>query len=107
MKKFALSLLAIGCVLLFADPLFAQSAAASENGARLFSTPHAAAGFGAALAIFGAALGFGKIGAAALESMARQPEVAPRIFTAMLIIGALLEGATFFGLAICIIMALK
>jgi F-type H+-transporting ATPase subunit c len=42
----------------------------------------------------GAAYGFGKIGAAALESMARQPEVAPRIQTAMIIIAAMLEGAT-------------
>lgn len=53
-------------------------------------------GFGLAMAltIVGAAYGFGKIGAAALESMARQPEVAPRIQTAMIIIAAMLEGAT-------------
>jgi F-type H+-transporting ATPase subunit c len=63
------------------------------------------AGFGAALTIVGAGWGFGRIGAAALESMARQPEVAGRIQTAMLIIAALLEGATFFSLIICIIMA--
>jgi F-type H+-transporting ATPase subunit c len=39
--------------------------------------------------------------------MARQPEKAPQIQTAMIIIGALLEGATFFGLIICIILAGK
>src|SRR4051794_26595864 len=33
-------------------------------------------GIGAGLVLIGAALGFGRIGAAALESMARQPEVA-------------------------------
>src|SRR5438876_10763660 len=63
------------------------------------------AGIGAALTIVGAGYGFGRIGSAALESMARQPEVAGRIQTAMLIIAALLEGATFFSLIICIIVA--
>ncbi len=55
-------------------------------------------------AAVGAGWGFGRIGAAALEGMARQPEVAPRIQTAMIIIAALLEGATFVALVICILM---
>lgn len=59
------------------------------------------AGIGAALTIIGAGYGFGKIGSAALESMARQPEVAGQVQTAMIIIGALLEGATFFALLVC------
>jgi F-type H+-transporting ATPase subunit c len=62
------------------------------------------AGIGAALTIVGAGYGFGRIGSAALESMARQPEVAGRIQTAMLIIAALLEGATFFSLIVCILI---
>jgi F-type H+-transporting ATPase subunit c len=62
------------------------------------------AGIGAALTLLGAGIGFGRIGAAALESMARQPEVAPRVQTAMIIIGALLEGATFFSLIVCILL---
>ncbi|MFO0881738.1 MAG: ATP synthase F0 subunit C [Gemmataceae bacterium] len=65
------------------------------------------AGIGAALTIIGAGFGFGKIGAAALESMARQPEVAGRIQTAMIVIAALLEGATFFALIVCIQVAGK
>jgi len=59
-------------------------------------------GLGAGLVIIGAAYGFGKIGSSALESMARQPEVAGKVQTAMIIIAALLEGATFFALIICI-----
>jgi F-type H+-transporting ATPase subunit c len=59
-------------------------------------------GFGAGLTIIGAGIGFGRIGAAALESMARQPEVAGRVQTAMIVIAALLEGATFFALVVCI-----
>lgn len=62
------------------------------------------AGLGAGLVIIGAAIGFGKIGAAALESMARQPETAGRVQTAMIIIGALLEGVTFFALVICFLL---
>ena len=67
-----------------------------------FSGSGLGAGLGAAFVIVGAGLGFGKIGSAALESMARQPEVAGRVQTAMIIIGALLEGATFFALLVCI-----
>ena len=39
--------------------------------------------------------------------MARQPEVAGRVQTAMIVIAALLEGATFFALVICIVVAGK
>lgn len=52
--------------------------------------------------ILGAAFGIGKIGAAAVESMSRQPEVAGNIQTAMIISAALIEGATFFALIVCI-----
>jgi F-type H+-transporting ATPase subunit c len=62
------------------------------------------AGIGAGLTIIGAGLGFGRIGSGALESMARQPETAGRVQTAMLIIAALLEGATFFSLIVCILI---
>ena len=59
--------------------------------------------FGAALTIIGAAYGIGKIGAAAVESMARQPEVAGDIRGALLLAAALIEGATFFALIVCMI----
>ena len=59
--------------------------------------------FGAGLVILGAGMGIGKIGVAAVESMARQPEVAGSIQTAMIIAAALIEGATFFGLIVCML----
>ena len=34
--------------------------------------------------------------------MARQPEIAGKIQTAMIVIAALLEGATFFALLVCL-----
>ncbi len=59
--------------------------------------------FAAGLIIIGAAYGIGKIGSCAVESMARQPEVAGSIQTAMIIAAALIEGVTFFGLIICLL----
>ncbi|RPI01495.1 MAG: F0F1 ATP synthase subunit C [Ignavibacteriae bacterium] len=66
-----------------------------------------AAGFGAGIVVIGAAFGIGKLAAAAMEASGRQPEVASEVRTSMLIAAALIEGATFFALAICIILALK
>ncbi len=66
-----------------------------------------AAGLGAGLTVFGAALGIGKLAAATMEASGRQPEVAGQVRTSMLISAALIEGATFFALAICIVLATK
>jgi F-type H+-transporting ATPase subunit c len=89
-----------------ATPLFAQATGTGTTvNAAPFYGPAIAAGLGAGLTLIGAGIGFGKIGSAALESMARQPQVAGAVGTNMLIIAALLEGATFFSLVICIIMA--
>lgn len=64
------------------------------------------AGLGAGLCVIGAALGIGKIGTAALEASGRQPEVAGVARTTMIIAAALVEGATFFALVICLLMIL-
>ncbi len=99
--KVAMALVVLACT---ATPLFAE---ATDKGAAPFYGVGIAAGLGAGLAIIGAGIGFGKIGSAALESMARQPQVAGDVGKNMLTIAALLEGATFFSLIVCIIMALK
>ena len=56
---------------------------------------------GAGIIVIGAGLGLGKIGGSAMEAIARQPEAANKIQTAMIIIAALLEGlacgALFLG----------
>jgi F-type H+-transporting ATPase subunit c len=59
--------------------------------------------FGAGMIILGAGYGIGRIGSSAVESMARQPEVAAPINTAMIISAALIEGVTFFALIVCLI----
>jgi F-type H+-transporting ATPase subunit c len=99
MKAFQLAYLVVVILLLTAAPAGAQVPTNST-----LSGGAIGAGIGAAITILGAGLGFGRIGASALESMARQPEIAGRIQTAMLIIAALLEGATFFSLIVCILI---
>ena len=64
---------------------------------------YVAAGLGAGLIVIGAGLGLGKIGNAALEGTARQPEAGGAIRTTMIIIAALLEGAAMLGLVICLL----
>jgi F-type H+-transporting ATPase subunit c len=97
--------LAVAVLLTGGAPLFAADPTGITNPT--FYGAAMGAGIGAALTIVGAGYGFGKIGSAALESMARQPEVAADVGRNMLTIAALLEGATFFSLIVCIIMAFK
>jgi len=85
--------------LCLATPAFAQDGAAAAGSAAAALT---LSGLGAGLVILGAGYGIGKIGASAVESIARQPEVAGNIQTAMIIAAALIEGATFFALIVCI-----
>ena len=66
-----------------------------------------AAGIGAGITVIGAGIGIGKLAAAAMEASGRQPEVAGQVRTSMLIAAALIEGATFFSLIICIVLATK
>jgi len=61
------------------------------------------AGIGSGLIIAAAAYGISRVGASAVESMARQPEAAGNIQTAMLIAAALIEGVTFFALIVLLI----
>jgi F-type H+-transporting ATPase subunit c len=69
----------------------------------LVALKYIAAGIGAGLTVIGAGLGLGKIGAAALEGTARQPEAGGDLRTMMIIIAALLEGAAMLGLVICLL----
>ena len=96
-----LSALVFVVVLFTAVPAMAQEV--TDHGpSNPLSTINLAA-IGAAFVTIGAAYGIGKLAASALESMARQPEVAGNIQVAMIIAAALIEGFTFFALYICMI----
>ncbi len=64
------------------------------------------AGIGAGIAVIGAGLGIGRIGGTALESMARQPEAIGDIRASMIVAAALVEGAAFFGIIVCLLVVL-
>ncbi len=59
---------------------------------------------GSGLAVIGVGLGIGKIGAAATAGIARQPEAAATIQTAMIITAALIEGLGLFAIVIALLM---
>ncbi|MEY3270779.1 MAG: hypothetical protein RIS89_882, partial [Bacteroidota bacterium] len=58
------------------------------------------AAIGAGLAVLGAGLGIGRIGGSAVEGIARNPEAAGKIQTAMIIAAALIEGVALFGVVV-------
>lgn len=61
------------------------------------------AAIGASLAAIGAGIGIGKIGASAMDAMARQPEQSNTIRTNMIVIAALIEGVALFAVIVCIL----
>ena len=89
---FRIIVLAMSVLFALSIPAFA----AGEGGGVLNS-----GAIGAAFVIIGAGYGIGKIGSSAVESMARQPEMAGKIQTAMIIAAALIEGVTFYALIVC------
>ncbi len=64
------------------------------------------AGIGAGIAAIGAGLGIGRIGGSALESMARQPESTGDLRASMIVAAALVEGAAFFAIIVCLLIVL-
>lgn len=76
--------------------LAVQGAAYAKIGAALSS----------GIIALAASFGIGKIGASALESMARQPEAAGDIRGSMVVAAALIEGVSFFAIIICALVIL-
>jgi F-type H+-transporting ATPase subunit c len=61
-------------------------------------------GLGVAIAAAGCAMGQGRVGAAAVEGIARQPEAAGRIQMVMIIALALIESLAIYALLISLII---
>ena len=61
------------------------------------------ASLGAAIAAIGAGIGIGKIGASAMEAIARQPEADGDIRSNMIVIAALIEGVALFAVIVCVL----
>ncbi len=84
---------AVLAVLLMASGVSAQEA---TQPLRIFGSS-----FGVGLVVIGAAYGIGRLASAALDGMARQPEVVGSIQVAMIIAAALIEGFTFYAIFVC------
>ena len=61
------------------------------------------AGLAAGLGVVGAGIGIGLIGSRSNEAVARQPEMAGRIFINMILTAALVEGVALFAVIVGII----
>ena len=59
---------------------------------------------GAGIAVIGAAIGIGKIGSSAMESIARQPEASSNIRSSMILVSALIEGVALFAVIVCMLV---
>jgi F-type H+-transporting ATPase subunit c len=105
LSKLALALTVLG-VLFFAPAAFAQTDAAHAAPASN-ALANLGGAIGAGLAVIGAGIGIGKVGGSAVESMARQPEVAGQINTAMIVTAAMIEGAALFAVVVGLLAALK
>lgn len=76
-------------LLLQAEPVAVKTGLAQAGGA-----------IGAGIAAIGAGLGIGQIGKGAVESIARQPQVANDIRANMILTAALIEGAALFAIIV-------
>lgn len=103
MKKIVSSALCVIALLVLAAPAMAQEGDQSAvlQSAQAWTLINLSGAFGCGLVVIGAAYGIGRLAGSALESMARQPEVAGNIQVAMIIAAALIEGFTFYALFIC------
>lgn len=96
---------------LFTGVLAAGAAMAAEGAAAGTDSKSAAiaisAGIAVAIAAFGAALGQGRVGASAMESIGRNPNAADRLFLPLVLTLALLEALALYGFVIAIILTGK
>lgn len=98
MKK---QLLLVSAALLSAAPAFAQEAAAGMTDKGLFALGAAVA---LCVAALGGALGQGKVGAAAMEGLARNPQARDSIFVPMIIALVFIETLVLFTFALSFLL---
>jgi len=63
------------------------------------------AALGMGLAVIGAGIGIGNIGAKAMEAIARQPEAVGDIRSNMILMAALVEGAALIAIVVAFLVA--
>lgn len=101
--KWSLLMMVAGLILMIAPAVFA------EGEGSLLTTAGAGklgGALGAGLVVMGGGAGIGRIGGSAVESMARQPEMAGQISAAMLITAAMIEAGLLFGVVVGLLAVL-
>lgn len=112
--KLALLLLLLAAGLLAAPALAedgAEQAAGEQPGEETEMAPFpmskavaiVGACLGAGLAASGGGLAIGRIGAACIDSIARQPEAAGSMFAPMVVAAAMVEGGMLFAVLVCLL----
>lgn len=74
-------------------------------GSFLLEVTGSVVALGMGLAVIGAGLGIGWIGAKAMESIARQPEAVGDIRSNMILMAAFIEGAALIALILAFVVA--
>jgi len=100
LSKIALASTVLGLAFFLAPAAFAQEAGGAAAAAAGSGLAKMGGAIGAGLAVIGAGLGIGRVGGSATESMARQPEMAGQINTAMIVTAAMIEGAALFAVVV-------
>jgi len=107
LSKLALMITVLGLALFFAPAAFAAEGGAEAGATSSNALANLGGAIGAGLAVIGAGIGIGRVGGSAVESMARQPEVAGQINTAMIVTAAMIEGAALFAVLGGFLAAIK
>jgi F-type H+-transporting ATPase subunit c len=104
MKKVFAALGALAVSVVTTGLALAAEAAAAGPDAQAQVAIAISAGVAVAIAAFGAALGQGRVGAAAMESIGRNPNAADRLFLPLVLTLALLEALALYGFVIAILL---
>jgi F-type H+-transporting ATPase subunit c len=93
-------------MLVLASPLLAmaQEGAAGGGHAETAGLIALAANIGIGIAAFGSALGQGRVGAAAMESIGRNPNSTGQLFTPMIIALAFIEALTLYAFVVAFLL---
>jgi F-type H+-transporting ATPase subunit c len=93
-------------MLVLASPLLAmaQEGAAGAGHAEAAGLIALAANIGIGIAAFGSALGQGRVGAAAMESIGRNPNSTGQLFTPMIIALAFIEALTLYAFVVAFLL---
>ena len=107
MKKFFTFFATLSLSLVVTGLAVAAEGAAAGSDSQVKAAIAIASGIAVAIAAFGAALGQGRVGAAAMESIGRNPNAADKLFLPLVLTLALLEALALYGFVIAIILTGK